>query len=134
MTFYVFKYGVGGHFWAAILDLNVKIVSECSKNLSIRSGLPKLVGKVASFAPLLAPVVQEISLLMVFNMARRPSWILKVKIIPKHNEYYSITSVMPKLVGNDTSYAPLVNLVQDISLFLDFNMASARRTFRKMSY
>ena len=30
-----------------------------------------------------------------------------------------------KLVGNDTSYAPLVNLVQDISLFLVFNMALA---------
>ena len=50
MTFYVVKYGVGGHFWAAILDLNVKIVSECNKNLSIRSGLPNLVGRVDSFA------------------------------------------------------------------------------------
>ena len=32
---------------------------------------------------------------------------------------------MPKLVENDTSYAPLVNLVQEISLFLVFNMALA---------
>ena len=68
MTFYVFEYGFGGHFWEAILDLNVKIVSECSKNLFIRYGLPNLVGKVASFASL-AHLVQEISLLMVFNMA-----------------------------------------------------------------
>ena len=30
---------------------------------------------------------------------------------------------MPKLEGNDTSYAPLANLVQEISLFLVFNMA-----------
>ena len=60
MTFYVFKYGVGGHFLAAILDLNVKIVSECSKNLSIRYGLPNLVRKVASFA-FLAHLVQEIT-------------------------------------------------------------------------
>ena len=68
MTVYVFKYGVGSHFWAAILDLNVKMVSERSKNLSIRYGLPNLVGKVDSFA-FLAHLVQEISLLMVFNMA-----------------------------------------------------------------
>ena len=47
---------------------NVKIVSECSKNLSIRYGLPNLVERVASFASL-AHLVQEISLLMVFNMA-----------------------------------------------------------------
>ena len=45
-----------------------------------------------------------------------------MNIIPKHNEYYSIISVMPKLVGNDTSYALLVNLVQEISLFLVLNM------------
>ena len=30
---------------------------------------------------------------------------------------------MPKIVGNDTSYAPLANLVQETSLFLVFNMA-----------
>ena len=68
MTVYVFKYGVGSPFWAAILDLNVKMVSESSKNLSIRYGLPNLVGKVDSFA-FLAHLVQEISLLMLFNMA-----------------------------------------------------------------
>ena len=45
MTVYVFIYGVGSHFLAAILDLNVKMVSERSKNLSIRYGLPNLVGK-----------------------------------------------------------------------------------------
>ena len=32
---------------------------------------------------------------------------------------------MPKLVGNDTSCALLVNLVQQISLFLVFNMTLA---------
>ena len=50
MTVYVFKYGVGSHFWAAILDLNVKMVSERSKNHSIRYNLLNLVGKVDSFA------------------------------------------------------------------------------------
>ena len=44
------------------------MVSERSKNISIRYGLPNFVGKVASFA-FLAHLVQEISLLMVFNMA-----------------------------------------------------------------
>ena len=32
---------------------------------------------------------------------------------------------MPKVVGNNTLYAPLANLVQEISLFLVFNMALA---------
>ena len=32
---------------------------------------------------------------------------------------------MPKLVGGNTLYAPLANLVQEISLFLVFNMALA---------
>ena len=32
---------------------------------------------------------------------------------------------MPELVGNNTLYAPLANLVQEISLFLVFNMALA---------
>ena len=68
MTVYVFKYGVGGHFWAAILDLNGKMVSERSKNLSIRPGLPNCVRKVDLVA-FLAHLVQEISLLMIFNMA-----------------------------------------------------------------
>ena len=48
MAVFVFKNGVRGHFWASILDLNVKKVSERSKNLAIRSGLPNLVEKVAS--------------------------------------------------------------------------------------
>ena len=68
MTVHVFEYGVGGHYWAAILDLNVKMVSEHSKNLSIGSGIPNLVGKVALFA-FLSHLVQEMSLLMVINMA-----------------------------------------------------------------
>ena len=69
MTVHVFEYGVGGHYWAAVLDLNVKMVSEHGKNLSIGSGIPNLhvVGKVASFA-FLSHLVEEISLLMVFNM------------------------------------------------------------------
>ena len=50
---------------------------------------------------------------------------LKVKIVPKHNGYYSIRSVVPKLVGNENLYARLVNLVQEISLFLVFIMALA---------
>ena len=50
ITAYVFKYGVGDHYWATILDLNVKRVSEYNKSLSIRSGMPNLVGKVTLFA------------------------------------------------------------------------------------
>ena len=68
MTIHVFEYGVGGHYWAGILDLNVKMVSQHGKNLFIESGIPNLVGKVASFA-FLSHLVQEISLLIVFNMA-----------------------------------------------------------------
>ena len=86
--------------------------------------IPNLVGKVASFA-FSAHLVQEISLFLVFNMALAAILDLKVKIVPKHNCYYSIRSVMPKLVGDDTSYAPLVNLVEEISLYLVFNMVLA---------
>ena len=50
---------------------------------------------------------------------------LKVKIVPKHNGYYSIISVVPKLVGNDTLYVPLANLVQEISHFLVLTIALA---------
>ena len=81
MTLHVFEYGVGGHYWAAILDLNVKMVSEHGKNLSIGSGIPNLVEKVASFA-FLSHLVQEISLLMVFNMA-------SVAILGRHFEHES---------------------------------------------
>ena len=53
---------------------------------------------------------------LVFNMALAAILDLKVKIVPKHNDYYFIRSVMPKLelVGNGTSYAPLANLVQEM--------------------
>ena len=81
ITAYVFKYGIRGHYWAAILDFYVKVVSESSKNLSIRSGMPNLVGKVASFA-FLAHLVQEMSLLMVFNMA-------SASIFDRHFEFES---------------------------------------------
>ena len=40
---------------------------------------------------------------------------LKVQIIPKHNDFYSIRSVVPKLVENDTSYAFVAILVQEIT-------------------
>ena len=73
----------------------------------------------------MAHLVQEIPLFLVFNMALAAILDLKVKISPKHNGYYSIRSVVPKLVGNDTLYAPLANLVQEISLFLVFTMALA---------
>ena len=100
------------------------MVSEHSKSLSIRSVMSNLVGKVASFA-FVAHLVQEISLFLVFNMALAAILDLKVKIVPKHNGYYFIRSVVPKLVGNDTLCAPLANLAQEISLFLVFNMALA---------
>ena len=62
ITVYVFKYGDGADFWAAILDLNVKMVSERSKNLFNGPWMPNLVGKIASFAFFLTHLVQEISL------------------------------------------------------------------------
>ena len=47
---------------------------------------------------------------------------LKVTFVPKHNCFYSMRYVAPKLVGNDTSCALLANLVQELPLFLIFNM------------
>ena len=92
------------------------MVSEHGQSLSIRSVIPNIVGKVASFA-FVADLVQEIPLVLLFNMALAAILDLKVKIVSKHNGYYSIRSVVPKLVGNDSLYAPLANLVQEISLF-----------------
>ena len=46
ITLDVFQYGVDGHFWAAILDLKVKMVSENGKNyfiISIQINLTNLV-------------------------------------------------------------------------------------------
>ena len=57
-------------------------------------------------------MVQEITLALVFNMALAAILDLKVKIVPKHNGYYFIRSVVPKLVGSDTLCAPLANLAQ----------------------
>ena len=42
ITVYVFRYGVRGHFWAAILDLKVKMVSEIVKNHSITFLMPEI--------------------------------------------------------------------------------------------
>ena len=42
ITVYVFKYGVGGHFWAAMLDLKVKLVSENVKNHSVTFLMPEI--------------------------------------------------------------------------------------------
>ena len=110
---------------AAILDFKVKMVSEHGKNLSIRSAMSNLLlQKVASFA-FVAHLVQEISPFLVFNMALAAILDLKVTIVPKHNGYYSIISVVSKLVENESLYAPLANLVQEISRFLVLNMALA---------
>ena len=100
------------------------MVSEHGKSLSIRSVMSNLGGKVASFA-FVAHLVQEIPLFLVFNMALAAILDLKFKIVSKYNGYYFIRSVVPNLVGNDTLYAHLANLVQEISLFLAFNMALA---------
>ena len=101
ITVYVFKYGVGGHYWAAIFDFKVKMVSEHGKNLSIRSVMSNLAGKYALFA-FVGSLFQEISSFLVFNMALAAILDLKVKIVPKHKGYYSIRFVVPTLVGNDT--------------------------------
>ena len=81
------------------------MVSEHSKNISIRYGLPNFIEEVASFAFLAH--FQEISLLMVSIWRRQPFWAailnLKVKTDPKYNEYHSIRSAKPELVKNDTS-------------------------------
>ena len=100
------------------------MVSEHGKSLSIRSVMSNLVGKVASFA-FVAHLVQEIPLFLVSNEALAAMLDLKFKIVSKHNGYYLIRSVVPKLVGNDTLCAHLANLVQEISLFHAFNMALA---------
>ena len=81
------------------------MVSEHGKSLSIRSVMSNIVGKVASFA-FVAHLVQEIPLFLVFNMALAAILDLKVKIVLKHNGYYFIRSVVPKLVGNDTFMCP----------------------------
>ena len=100
------------------------MISEHGINVFIRSVMSNLVRKVALFA-FVAHLVQAIPLFLVFNMALAAILDLKVKIVPKHNGYYSIRSLVSKLVGNDTLFASLANLVQEISLFLVFNMALA---------
>ena len=47
---------------------------------------------------------------------------LEVKIVPKHNDYYSITTEVPKLDEMALHVLYYVLLVQEISLFLVFNM------------
>ena len=121
MTVYVFKYGVGSHFWAAILDLNVKMVSERSKNVFIRPGLPHLVGKVDSFAFFGTFGSRDIT----FNGFQYG--------VGGHLGFWRsilFQNIMNIILlylwcQNDTSYALLVNLVQEISLFLVFNMVLA---------
>ena len=86
--------------------LNVKMVSEYNENLSVRSGMPNLVEKVTLFA-FKAHLFQEISLLMVFNMASTAFWAAilnsKVKTDSKYSEYHYIRSAKQELVENDTS-------------------------------
>ena len=85
------------------------MVSEQGKNLSIRSVMPNLVGKDASFS-FLVYLVQKISIFLVFNIPLAAISDLKAKIIIKTYEYYFIRTLVPKSVGNGTSYAPLANL------------------------
>ena len=92
------------------------MVSEHGKSLSIRSVMSNFLGKVTSFA-FVAHLVQEIPLFLVFNMALAAILDLKVKIVLKHNGYYLIRSVVPKLVGNDTLCAPLASCSRDFTLF-----------------
>ena len=72
ITVYVFKYGIKGQRWS----------QSRVKNLSIRSVMPNLVGKDASFA-FLAYLVQEISIFLVFNIPLAAISDLKAKIILK---------------------------------------------------
>ena len=112
-------------FFETILTLKSKMASEHGKSFSIRSVMSNLVGKAASFV-FVGHLVQEIPPFLVFNMALAAILDLKVKIVPNITAIILLNLAVPKLVGNDTLYAPLAKLVQDIiSLFIVFNMALA---------
>jgi hypothetical protein len=102
---------------AAILDLEVKIVPNHKKHYSIIKVMPKLVVIDTSYI-VMAHMVQKISLFMFFNMASAAILDLEVKMVQKSNKYHSIISVMPEIVGIDTSFVIMVHLVQEISLFM----------------
>ena len=61
ITVYVFKYGVGGHFWAAILDLKVKMVSENVKNHSVTFLMPELRRAVHSSHQFFGEVTNQVT-------------------------------------------------------------------------
>ena len=71
ITVYVFQYDVGAYFWAAILDLKIKMVSEHSKHYSqlvLQCVMPELTINDTLFA-FLSHLYQEMSLFLVFNMS-----------------------------------------------------------------
>ena len=65
--FMFLQYGVGGHVWAAILDLNVKMISEHSYKHPFICMMPEITGNDSSFA-FMPSLYQEKSLFQVFNM------------------------------------------------------------------
>ena len=81
ITVFVSQYSVSGHFGAAILVLNVKMVSEHNKNCSITCVMPELAGNDTLFT-FLSSLHQERSLFLVFNMA-------SAAILGRHLEFES---------------------------------------------
>ena len=141
ITVYVFQYGVGAYFWAAILEFKVRMVQNIVKSfyyISITFMMPELSRNSTSFA-FLSSLYQEMSFFLVFNMASaailgchlefesqdRP----KIRG-PKYNEYHYIRSAKPALVENDTSEVLIIHLAQEKSLLMFLNMVSETTTGR----
>ena len=107
ITVFFFQYSVSGHFEAAILVLNVKMVSEHNKNHSITCVMPELAGNDTLFAFLSSLLSKEVTFsgfqYGVGSHFGPPSWIWKSRADPKCNEHHSIRSAKPKLVKYDTS-------------------------------
>ena len=77
-TFHVFEYG---HFWAAIFDLKVKMVSENVKNHSVSLLMAEITVNKTLF-DFLSHLYQEMSLFLVFNM-------VSAAILDSHLEFES---------------------------------------------
>ena len=71
------------NMWEAILDLEVKMVSEHNENLSIRSGMRSNLVKILLHLLFGTFGSRDITFFW-FNMALAAILDLKVKIVPKH--------------------------------------------------
>ena len=80
-TFNVFQYGVVGHFWAAIYDFKVKMVSENIKNHSVTFLMQEITEHDTLF-DFFVPFVSRDTTFLVFNMA-------SAAILDSHLEFES---------------------------------------------